>query len=57
MRRGLLLAATVIGLILYLTYWAAGTGSEMSIPEIEQMVKDFIKGLLGGSTEPSAAAN
>ena len=47
---GLALAATVIGLILYLTYWAAGTGSEMSIPEIEEMVKDFIKGLVGGGS-------
>lgn len=47
---GLALAATVIGLILYLTYWAAGTGAEMSIPEIEEMVKNFIKDLLGQST-------
>lgn len=54
---GLLLAATVIGLILYLTYWAAGTGSEMSIAEVEEMVKDFIKGLLGRSSGPGAATN
>lgn len=54
---GLLLAATVIGLILYLTYWAAGTGSEMSIAEVEEMVKGFIKGLLGHSSDPSAATN
>ena len=53
---GLMLAATVIGLILYLTYWAAGTGSEMSIAEIEEMVKNFIKGLLGRSTGEGAAS-
>lgn len=52
---GLILAATVIGLILYLTFWAAGTGAEMSIAEIEEMVKDFIKGLLGRSTGEDAA--
>lgn len=52
---GLMLAATVISLILYLTYWAAGTGSEMSIAEIETMVKDFIKGLLGRPTSGDAA--
>lgn len=51
---GLLLAATVIGLILYLTYWAAGTGAEMSISEIEEMVKDFIKGIFGTSSGEGA---
>ncbi len=54
---GLLLAATVIGLILYLTYWAAGTGSEMSIAEVEEMVKGFIKGLLGRSPDTGASTN